>query len=152
MFTWAARVFQNFSSFSWFRNQQLQEIQCVQKLVFGRLKSGHFRHFLTFLDIFLHFQNRFKNYRIESAGQKLLNALYHSFFGVLFAVCSCFVMVTAFQTSWFKKQLKEEFVQPIQASFSLVIVYAYVLIVFQVYNRYKSSSNVEYEAVPSAES
>ena len=116
------------------------------------LTSSLFLTFFDILEIFSHFQNRFKNDRIESVGQKLLNALYHSFFGVLFAVCSCFVMVTAFQTSWFKKQLKEEFVQPIQASFSLVIVYAYVLIVFQVYNRYKPSSNVEYEAVPSAES
>jgi len=75
---------------------------------------------------------------------------YHSFCGILFAICSCFVFVTAFQTGWFKRQLKEEIVQPVQVSFSLIIVYSYVLIIFQVYNRYKPVSG-EYEAVATTE-
>merc|ERR1711997_1003179 len=99
-------------------------------------KFGLFSFILLIFQVVLGLPVFFRMFRLFPGFNLTSYRKYHSIFGVLFSISSCFVLVSAFQTSWFKKQIAEDLVQPVQNGFSLIVVYAYVLIIFQVYNRY----------------
>ena len=113
-------------------------------------KFGLISFILMILQAVLGLPVFFRMFRLISGFTLTSYRKYHSVFGVLFSVSSCFVLVSAFQTNWFKGQFVDNLVQPVQIVFSLIVVYAYILIILQVYNRYKPVSN-EYESIPTTD-
>ena len=105
-------------------------------------KFGLLTTISLFIQVLLGLSTFFKQARIlpENVGVSDYRR-YHAFFGIVFSISSCLVLVTAFQTGWFEKQFEAGWkLYAVQYSFSAIIVFAYGLIVLQVYHRYRNTS------------